>query len=333
MGYRVRTAAEPFEGTARFIEAPPDLVLLSLTDFGSRDMGFLRTVRRRAPTCRVVLLVPEGRRETARRALKAGADVWIPEPFHTEELEALVQALVAPADGVLDLQGEGGRAVRVLAREVAHAVNNPLQVLRLLGEEGSLPEGTADTLVGQVDRVRHVMRILEGFAKLKRPAHLEGRLGAALRTKLEVAAEEGSIRLASPLPTDGPVSVFDTRQVSYAIDCTLEFLGALSSERPLPLKAAVHRLTPRQGRALGPAHRRAVKAGRYAEIAFKGRDVHLDADAFRTYERHVIWNHERTRHAHPGLAPVSLVARHHAGRLIARPAPGGTVLGIALPLA
>ena len=127
--------------------------------------------------------------------------------------------------------------------------------------------------------------------------------------------------------------MFDTRQVGYAIECTLEFLGALAPERPLALKAAVHRLTPRQGRALGPSHRRAVKAGRYAEIAFKGRGVHLDEADFHRYERHVIWNHEQTRHAHPGLAPVSLVARHHAGRLLARPAPGGTILGIALPLA
>ena len=47
MGYGVRTAAEPFEGTARFIEAQADLVLLSLAEFSRRDLAFLRTVRRR----------------------------------------------------------------------------------------------------------------------------------------------------------------------------------------------------------------------------------------------------------------------------------------------
>ena len=149
LGYRVRTAGEPFEGTARFVERAADLVLLSLADFGRRDTAFLHTVRRRAPSCRIVLLVPEGRREQARRALRAGADACLPDPFHAEELVSLVRILAPPPAEVLDLAGESGKAVRVLAREVAHAVNNPLQVLSLLADDAAVPGATRESLVAR----------------------------------------------------------------------------------------------------------------------------------------------------------------------------------------
>lgn len=330
LGWRVRTAAEPFEGTALFVEQTADLVVLSLARFRPRDVAFFRTVRRRAPAGRILLLVPEGKRDAARRALRAGADAWIPEPFYAEELSALVQALRPVAEGDLDLQGEAGPGVRLLAREVAHAVNNPLQVLHLLGED-QIPAAAARTLVTQVERIRDALRILEDFARLGRPVHVEGHLGAMLGEALEAAAEGGSVHLISPPPHRGPTASFDPAQIRYALDCTIGFLGAHAPRHPMPLKAGIHRLTAHQGRSLGRPARQAVRAGHWVEIAFKGRDVHLDAEAVGAHARRVIWNHEETRQAHPGLAAVSLVARQHAGHLLARPARGGTVLGIAIP--
>jgi len=332
LGFAVRTASEPFEGTARFVEQPARLVVISLAAWRARDAAFLKAVRRRSPNCRVILLVPEGRREAARHALTTGADAWLPEPCYVEELRALVKALVPPIDEGIDLDGEAGRAVRLLAREVAHAVNNPLQVLRLLGEDKALSERTAGALVGQVDRIRDAVKILEAFTRLGRPHHVEGRPGEVLRQSLREAETAGSIVAVSPPPADGVLTTFDPRQLRYALDCAIDVLGACSRRSPLPVKAAVHRLTPRQGRALGRRARRALKRGRWIELALKGRDVDLDAERVRDLEGRVIWNHEDTRRAHPGLAAVSLVARRHAGRLLARPAAGGMVLGIALPV-
>ena len=176
LGYRVRMAAEPFEATARFVEHTADLVVLSLAEFRRRDTAFLHAVRRRAPGCRIVLLVPEGRREQARRALKAGADAALPEPFHPEELTALLRILAAPPTDVLDLGGASGRTVRVLAREVAHAVNNPLQVLSLLAGDDGVPEEVRTSLQEQIGRMSAVMLILERFTKLKPPRPTEGHL-------------------------------------------------------------------------------------------------------------------------------------------------------------
>ena len=332
LGYAVRMAGEPFEGTARFVERSADLVLLSLADFGRRDTAFLHTVRRRAPDCRIVLLVPDGRREQARRALRAGADACLPEPFHPEELVALVRALAAPPAEVLDLGGVSGKAVRVLAREVAHAVNNPLQVLSLLGDDEALPKATQKSMVAQIGRMSDVMLILERFTKLTQPRPTEGHLRALVRDTVAVAEARDLVQVINPSEGEGPPSVFDPAQIRYAVDVCVELLAARSEESPLPLRVGVHRMTPAEGRGLGRSHRRALRAGRFVEIAFQGRGVDLDEEAFASLERQVIWNHDETRRAHPGLGPVAVVAAHHGGRLLRREGPGGPILGLALAL-
>ena len=112
----------------------------------------------------------------------------------------------------------------------------------------------------------------------------------------------------------------------------MEFLAARSARSPLPLRVGVHRLTWDQGQGLGPSHQRAVRAGRFVEIAFQGRDVDLDEATFRALERQVIWNHEETRRAHPALGPVAGLAASHGGRLLRRDGRGGPILGLALAL-
>jgi len=329
-GLRLRTAGEPYEATARFVERPADLVLLSLTEFRPRDMAFLRTVRRRGPRCRIALLVPEGRREMARRALAEGADVWLPEPCHPEELTALLRLLLPRADSALDLAGSGRQAIRPLARELAHAVNNPLQVLQLVADDSEMPAQQAARLATAVGRISDVMRILERFTKMDRAKPTEGLLGAAVRDAVAVAEAQKLVRPVSPPPSDGPPVPFDARQIHHAVGVCLETLAALGEEKPLPLRSGVHRLNPRQGRVLGPAQRRAVRAGRFVEIAMKGRGVKIPGRAFDQLKEQILWNHEDTRRAHPGLAPVDFVAREHGGRLVTRPAQDGTVLGIVL---
>ena len=332
LGYRVRTAAEPFEGTARFVERAADLVILSLAEFGRRDTAFLDMVRRRAPDCRVVLLVPEGRRERARRALRAGADACLPDPFHPEELIALVQILAAPPAEVLDLAGASGRAVRGLAREVAHAVNNPLQVLSLLADDDKVPAEIGASLAAQIGRMSDVMLILERFTKLRPPRPTEGHLNLLVREALSVAEARELVEVANPSEHMGPRSSFDPAQLRYAVDVCAELLAARSTETPLPLRVGVHRLTPSQGRGLGPSHRKALRAGRFVEIAFQGKGVDLTQSDFRALERQVIWNHDETRRAHPALGPVAVVAAHHGGRLLLREGLEGPVLGIAIAL-
>ncbi len=118
-GFQCRGAREPYEGTARFVEQPTDLVLLSLERFRARDVGFVTTVRRRRPDTRILLLVPEGTRSLAVRALEAGADAYVLSPFFAAELGTVARRLVVGARRRAAGEAEQGALARLatLARE------------------------------------------------------------------------------------------------------------------------------------------------------------------------------------------------------------------------
>ncbi len=295
LGIRVRTAGEPYEGTARFVEFPTDLVVLSLAAFRRKDTAFLRTVRRRAPTTRVLLLVPEGAREMARRALEAGADVWLPEPWHTEELTSFVRCLLPVPTDLSDLSPESMEAIRRLSAEVSHAVNNPLQVVRLLVEQNLKGKDLANALE-HATRIGDVARIVKGFGELKTPSLRETHLGTLVRESVEDARSRGVVAVSSPLPRDGVLMPLDPHQVRYAVDVLVAFLVAVGGEPPLSLKVGVHRVGKRR-----PPPARADRPGPFVEAAFKARGLTLAGDAIDSYRAHVICSHDESRDPHPGL--------------------------------
>ncbi|MDA1195748.1 MAG: hypothetical protein O2894_11260 [Planctomycetota bacterium] len=316
-GYRVRTAREPYEGTARFVERPTDLVVLSLAGFRKRDSAFLATVKRRMPTTRVLLLVPEGRRRTALEALQAGADAYALEPFYPAELTALAAALLSGRDD--GQEDDTARALGRLAGEVAHAINNPLQILALLGEAADVSLETRDALGQEVSRIQGVMRILSRFGLLRRPQRGAGPLGYSLCQSLEAAEAEGRIQTVGEPPADGPALSIDSSQTGVAFDTMLQFLAARAPEQPVEVAARV----------------RVLPAGRpdSVEAAVRGIGVQLDRDALRALRQAVLLNRDDTREPYPGLALAEAVARNHGGRFVARASEHGVTLALRLPLA
>ena len=332
LGLQVQQAAEPYEGMARFVEQPADLVVVSLAAFRARDLAFLRTVRRRAPSTRILLLVPEGRRSLAVRALAVGAHVWLPEPWHAEELVAFVHCLVQPDERGDDVSAEGARAIRALSRELSHAVNNPLQVLTMVAEN---QKPTASALRGaleHVTRIRDAVRIVEGFGRLGSPALREAHLGTLVRESLEEAVDQGRIALASPLPRDGQSLPLDPLQIRLGIDALVAFLVGVGNEAPLLLKAAVHRPRPRQRRRSRGGTVREASATRWVEAAFKAKGLVLTPSEIAAYRGQVLCSNEDRRDPHPGLAPAALVASNHGGALVTRSTKTGTVFGLRFAL-
>jgi DNA-binding NarL/FixJ family response regulator len=128
----VAVATDPFDGTARFAEAPADLVIASLSGWRRKDLAFVTTVRARRPHAAVLVLVPEGRRALAADALRAGADAALPEPVDLDELSLAARRLLdrLPAAGT----GPDAALAR-LAAQIGHPVNNPLQEMSLLHED------------------------------------------------------------------------------------------------------------------------------------------------------------------------------------------------------
>ena len=316
-GFRVRGAREPYEGTARFVERPSDLVVVSLAGFRRRDTAFLRMVKKRAPETRILLLVPEGRRHTALEALQAGADAYTLEPFYPAELTTIATALLAarresPGD-------DGARTLGRLAGEVAHAINNPLQILALLGESAELSDETRTAMGAEVGRVQEVMRILSRFGLLRRPQLSREPLGRALLQSLDSATAEGRIQVQGTPPEEGPAVEVDSSQTGVAFDVVLQFLAARGDDRPLPVAARV-RPVPEE-------------APRAVEAVVRGTGIHVEPDQMETIRESVLLNRDDTRQVYPGLALAEAVARNHGGTFVSRPTAKGLVLGLRLPMA
>jgi DNA-binding NarL/FixJ family response regulator len=316
-GYRVRTAREPYEGTARFVERPADLVVLSLERFRKRDTAFIATVKRRAPGARVLLLVPEGRRAAAVTALRAGADAYAPEPFYPDELTALASALLADRaeDGA---SGTAARAIGRLAGEVAHAINNPLQILALLGEAEEVPDQVRSGLGAEVQRIQAVVEILGRYGLLRRPQCADEPLGPLLQKSLVAAEDAGLVRTEGPAPHDGPAAAVDSSQASVAFESMLTFLASRGAARPVPVASRV-RAVPES-------------APRRVEASVRGRGVHLDEEALDALRESVLLTQDETREVYPGLALPAAIARNHGGDFLVRPSRRGTVLALRLPL-
>jgi len=312
----VRAAKEPYEGTARFVERPSDLVVLSLAGFRRRDTAFIAAVKKRAPETRILLLVPEGQRHAALDALQAGADAYALEPFYPAELTALAAALVRPREEAPE--EDAARALSRLAGEVAHAINNPLQILALLGEAADVSIETRDALGQEVERIQGVMRILARFGLLRRPQRSQEALGLTLRQSLESAERTGRVRIVGPPPADGPAVSVDSSQAGVAFDTMLQFLAASAEDGTVEIAARIRELPASQPVTI--------------EAAVRGHGIHLEPEHLASLCQTVLLNRDDTREPYPGLALADAVARIHGGRFVARSGEHGTTLGLRLPL-
>ena len=312
VGYRVRTAREPYEGTARFVEKPSDLVVLSLRGFRKRDTAFLEAVKKRRERTRVLLLVPEGRRQAALDALHAGADAYVLEPFYPAELTQVAGALLSGREE--RPTEDAPRALSRLASEVAHAINNPLQILALIGEAADVDDDTRAGLGQEVARIQQVTRILARFGLLRKPQKGKEMLGYALRQSLDSAAQEGRVTLLGEPPEDGPVLSIDSSQAGVAFDTMLQFLAARTDALPLEVAARI-----------------VVRPGEGVEAALHAPGVRLDEETLAGVRQAVLLNRDDTRESYPGLALAEAVARIHGGRFVASASAEGTTLTLRLP--
>ena len=317
LGATVATAPDPFEAAARFAEGPAALVVASLSGWRRRDLGFVAAIRARAPGASIVVLVPAERRPLAALALEAGADAWLPEPVDLRELQALASRRLAPRGSGISSAGKdpAGR----LAAEIAHAVNNPLQVMSLLLETGT-PQGESALRVAvgrEVGRIRDAVEIVAAYGRLADPIKATASLGVLLGERLLAHEGRGAVRsVGSPPKTDIEVPL-DAGQVRAAIDAVLLYLAARFTSRPAPVRGIVRRV-----RAGG---------GLFAEASMRVRGVRISQDEFREAASSVLWTDERDRAGHPGLALPEAVARGHGGVLVARETEPGTVVSLRLP--
>jgi DNA-binding response OmpR family regulator len=141
----------------RFVDAPADVVLVGLAGIDESELDLIPALKREERPPRVLVSFPGPRREMAVRALAKGADGYVLEPFYRDEVAGLVR-------GQLPRDAGPYYALSHLAREVAHAVNNPLQVLALLlMKEKVTKQELLNAIPEQTARIEAVVRHLREF--------------------------------------------------------------------------------------------------------------------------------------------------------------------------
>jgi two-component system response regulator RegX3 len=92
-GYHVELAADGTEGLARFIESPPDIVLLDVLLPGISGIEVCRRMRAIAPVPIVMVSAVDTELDVV-LGLELGAADYVTKPFHLRELVARIQAVL-----------------------------------------------------------------------------------------------------------------------------------------------------------------------------------------------------------------------------------------------
>jgi len=161
-GFSVEAVESTFRAIARFVDDPAQLVILGLGGIRENELEFIRTLKREPQPPSIVVAFPASLRDLAVRALEAGADAYLLEPFYAAEFQRIAIAHLRAAGAGAATGGEIDLAR--LAAEVAHAINNPLQILSLVLDDEKVPKKQlAERVTAELDRIRAVVRHLSAF--------------------------------------------------------------------------------------------------------------------------------------------------------------------------
>ena len=101
MGYEVSTASGGRQGLVKIRENPPDILFLDVKMPQVDGLECLRRIRKTKRKFVIVVMTAYGDIESARKAMRLGADEYISKPFDLDDLKHLVGELIRePAGGV-----------------------------------------------------------------------------------------------------------------------------------------------------------------------------------------------------------------------------------------
>ncbi len=301
-GYRVEAVESSFQCLARHLEEPADLVLLGLMGLEASELELVRTLKDDARPPRVLLAFSSPRRDLAVRALEAGADGYLLEPFYGSEMLHLVRGQLAPRAAAAP-----SAALPQLAREIAHAVGNPLQVMTLLlHKEKVTKRDLTGGLPPHLKRIETVVGFLRDFGTIGEPAPRPGDPTAAV---LKAAKAAGVAVDAVALPQ----AMVDERALAVALKAL--FVAVLARVADAAQLRA--RLAPADGAILLEVF---APAG-----AFEGEKPAELLDA--------VFSVLPGRETLPGLALPRTLLEGCGGSLGVRPDGESLVFGARLPLA
>ncbi len=167
-GADVRVAADGVEAVRLYRETAPDIVLLDIMLPGLDGLDVLRSIRARGDTP-VILLTAKGAPEDRVSGLDAGADDYVPKPFHFPELVSRIRAVLRRQGAMRDDLVEVG-ALRI--DPGAHEVTRDGQPIELTARQFQLLEFLARH-VGRVVSKEEIYQAVWGWNYLGNPNVVE----------------------------------------------------------------------------------------------------------------------------------------------------------------
>ncbi len=124
--FEVSYAGDSFEGLLQYIRHPTKLVIASLDLLRRRETSLIRGVLRVSPDVKILLLVPEGRRQSAAGHLEEGISGLLCSPCCAAEVRLVARSLLSDAasDPLTGLPNRAA-AMRAFAREKGSVDRNP----------------------------------------------------------------------------------------------------------------------------------------------------------------------------------------------------------------
>ncbi len=161
----IAAAAAPtfLAGVGRFARGRFRVVILSLSRATEADLEAIPALREARPDAHLLVSFPLDRRDLAARALAAGADASLLEPYYLEEVLAVIRRALSREPAPSPREDGPARAqlsdLEWLAAAVAHFVRNPLQSLQFHFDDAADPD--APGMLGEVRRIGDVVTALE----------------------------------------------------------------------------------------------------------------------------------------------------------------------------
>jgi len=173
-GHRVRQTGSIYQGIALQARQPADVVLADGEEVTGAPSDIFQVLRESAPETFIVATFSALRRADSARALEAGADACLPDPFYFRELRSFLGQATRRRHDYVRREQQVAEKLDTMAhfvRQLAHEINNPLatvsgwiQIARADLKDDDPRRPIFQTIDQEVTRVASIIRRLQVFA-------------------------------------------------------------------------------------------------------------------------------------------------------------------------
>jgi signal transduction histidine kinase len=349
--YHVRTADCVEAGIKLLKEKKPDTIVMDIRMPGMTGIDGLRKIREIDPHLSVIMLTGFGALETARKALRLGANDYVSKPFDATEMREIIDRNVertrvhrTTEHAAAEIKELNSRLLKELAQkerlaslgqasaEFVHDLGNPLTIVwgyvqllakKLERSENGAPENAASVrelsiIEENVRLCRDLLTMWQSYGSVeaspRKPISVSEIVRDVITAVSPIAAQNG-VQLKSNVCDDPCTLTGDSVQIKRAIqNVVINALQASADKK-------------------GPVSVTCVRKDFYADIVVEDNGAGIDPDQLNKIFDPYFTTKQGKSGTGLGLYITKKVVEDHNGSITVDSTPGvGTVFTIRLPL-